>query len=191
MILTLTGPWLGPSNPLSRLASSTCPSRHGPSHPRGPGRPDPHCLIHALAEDTLARRLGPVLCGPARRCEHNRHHQVQVALSNPSTKSIENVALREKWKVEVSDLPRVLVHGTLKYLGISALQIVQCSGRLRKTSEGLKPVGGCLPLAPFFKMPQLYSRLWAQCRPAAQFREFGVWRNSRSPNSKFPSLNSE
>ena len=44
------------------VTSSTCPSR--PSHPRGPG-PDPHCLIHALAEDTLARRLGPVLFGPA------------------------------------------------------------------------------------------------------------------------------
>jgi hypothetical protein len=40
-----------------------------------------------------------------------------------------------------------------------AFQIVQCSGRLRKTSEGLKPFGGCLPQAPFFKMPQLYSRL--------------------------------
>ena len=80
--------------------------------------------------------------------------------------------------------PRVLVHGTLKYICISAFHLVQPSGRLRETSEGLKPFGGCLPLAPFFKIPQLYSRLWAQCRPAAQPYQFGKsssqFGNSRS-----------
>ena len=84
--------------------------------------------------------------------------------------------------MEVSYCPRLLVQGTLKYYSVSAFHLVQCSGRLRKTSEGLKPVGGCLPLAPFFKMPQLYSRLWAQCRPAAQFREMIVLRSKWSQN---------